>query len=380
MISCQTQDVNMFLKISFFFFFFFAIFGIYLVFLPKILLFFGYNSFEIGVIFSVIPLVRIVLPFVFKFVKLNKNILYANGLLMLVSTLLFYISIDNFYMFVVVNFLFGIGFGVVLPFVESTAMEIFKKEIYGKLRLFGSLGFIVSTLTLTIFLQDPIKILHVLNICLFLAFIALMFILKQAKVKSFTKEQSSINLMDKWYFWLSLFLIQVSFGAFYNFFTIYETSHGISLKTISLLWSFGVVCEILFFYFQSLVLKRFSSQSLLKFSFFMTAIRWLLLYLFPSSLFFVFLSQSLHAISFALLHSVAFSYIHVVYKNSKLASQFYYGIAYGLGGFVGSIVSGFLYGNYVYLICAFIAFVAFGMYAYFSKEEKEKQKIASLLS
>ena len=39
--------------------------------------------------------------------------------------------------------------------------------------------------------------------------------------------------------------MQVSFGGFYNFFTIYETSFGISLEMTSYLWAFGVICEIL---------------------------------------------------------------------------------------------------------------------------------------
>ena len=53
----------------------------------------------------------------------------------------------------------------------------------------------------------------------------------------------------------SIFM-QMSFGAFYNFFTIYETEHGISLEMTSYLWSFGVICEILMLYFQAPLLKN----------------------------------------------------------------------------------------------------------------------------
>lgn len=68
--------------------------------------------------------------------------------------------------------------------------------------------------------------------------------------------------------------MQVSFGAFYNFFTIYETAHGMSLETTSYLWAFGVICEIILFYFQAPLLSRFSLINLVKLGVFLTALRW----------------------------------------------------------------------------------------------------------
>jgi PPP family 3-phenylpropionic acid transporter len=39
--------------------------------------------------------------------------------------------------------------------------------------------------------------------------------------------------------------------------------------------------------------------------------------------------------------------------------QFYHGISYGLGGFVGSILAGYFYGKYLFLVAALIAASAF---------------------
>jgi PPP family 3-phenylpropionic acid transporter len=74
--------------------------------------------------------------------------------------------------------------------------------------------------------------------------------------------------------------MQVAFGGFYNFFTIYETSHGISLELTSWMWSFGVICEIVMLYFQGPLLEK-NLLNIIKFTILITSFRWLLLYLYP---------------------------------------------------------------------------------------------------
>lgn len=352
----------MFKKISLFFFFYFAIVSVYVIFLPKILASIGYTSFQIGAIFSAAPLVRFVLPFILKrYFQVNKKLLYVSLANLILTGILFYICINSFYAFLLINVLFGASMGVILPFIESFSMEYLHKQRYGKARLFGSVGFILVSLVLANYLKDPYMGLHFLLANMLLTVFCSVWIVHKNRTFSppKTDTKSSFNLLAYPRFWISIFLIQVSFGAFYNFFTIYETSFGVSLKMVSWMWTLGVICEILFFYFQAPILKRYSSLGIIKFSAFITAIRWFLLFYFPHSLYLTFLSQSLHAISFALLHTAAFSYLHTIYKDTKLASQFYYGISYGLGGFIGSLLSGMTYGVYVYLVSSITALMAF---------------------
>jgi PPP family 3-phenylpropionic acid transporter len=152
--------------------------------------------------------------------------------------------------------------------------------------------------------------------------------------------------------------MQVGFGGFYNFFTIYETAHGISLEMTSWMWSFGVICEVFMLYFQAPLLQR-NLLNILKFATLVTAFRWLLLYLYPDSIAITFASQSLHAISFALYHTAAITYVFSLYTQKKLAQQFFLGIAFGLGGSVGALLSGKIYGEYLFLIEAIITLLSF---------------------
>jgi PPP family 3-phenylpropionic acid transporter len=65
--------------------------------------------------------------------------------------------------------------------------------------------------------------------------------------------------------------------------------------------------------------------------------------LFPNSLVLLGISQSLHAFSFALFHTVAISTLFSLYSARRLSQQFFFGVSYGLGGFVGALGAGIVY-------------------------------------
>jgi len=46
--------------------------------------------------------------------------------------------------------------------------------------------------------------------------------------------------------------------------------------------------------------------------------------------------------------------------HKKLAAQFYYGISFGLGGFVGALLAGYFYGEYLYLYASFVTLLSLG--------------------
>jgi len=72
-----------------------------------------------------------------------------------------------------------------------------------------------------------------------------------------------------------------------------------------------------------------------------------------------FAAQSLHAFGFALYHTASITLLHTLYHQKALAQQFFLGISYGLGGFIGSIIAGQAYGEYLFLVEALIATTAF---------------------
>ncbi|MBU3013732.1 MFS transporter [Poseidonibacter lekithochrous] len=348
----------LFFNLSAFYFFYFAAVGVYVIFMPKVLHDIGYNSFEIGIIFALAPLMRFATPFLFlKHIELNLTVFKSALFLSILTSSLFYFTINNFYAFMINNAILGVCLSLILPYLDVTAIKNLGRSKYGKSRLFGSIGFMLISLVLAKFLSAPEIALHYyLAANIFTVIFALLLVKNDvAHVKSI--EDESFSFFKYWPFWLSLFFMQMSFGGFYNFFTIYETQNGISLEMTSYLWSFGVVCEILMLYFQAPLLKN-NLLNILKVCVSITIFRWLLLFLYPDSLSITFISQSLHAFSFGLYHSTVIIFLYTLYENKKLAQQFMYGVAYGLGGFIGALVAGFVYGEYLFVYSAIFALVS----------------------
>jgi len=361
----------LFFNLSAFYFFYFAAVGIYVIFLPKVLNDIGYSTFDIGIVLAIAPLMKFVMPFLFlKHINLNKSMFKKALFLTVLAVALFYITIEHFYVFILNNAFLAVCLSLILPYLEVTAVTILGKDKYGKARLFGSIGFMLIALVLAKVLTTPFVALHYyLGVVILTVIFSLLLLKYDFEEKINPDINEAFSFMKYAAFWASIFFMQVSFGSFYNFFTIYELEHNISLETISYLWAFGVVCEILMLYFQAPILKN-NLLNIIKFCIAITSFRWLLLYLFPYSLEVVFFTQAIHAFSFALFHSAVVIYLYSLYDNKKLAQQFMFGVGYGLGGFVGALLAGATYGKYLFLYSTFFAILAFISLSFMRKKPK----------
>lgn len=349
--------------LSIFYFFYFGTTGVYVIFLPKVLLVSGYTPSEIGIIFAAAPLVRFVVPFAFaKGLKLNHTSFNAALVIMLLSAVSFYFSLDSFYKLLFSNIGLGIGMSLILPYIEFISLSRIGKENYGKIRLFGSVGFVLVALVLVEMLSSAqVALLYLLSLSFFTVLSGFFIARNSNRVLDRSEAvHNDISLFRDYKLWIGLTLMQISFGAFYNFFTIYETDFGLSMNMTIYLWSFGVIAEIAMLYYQGRFLRN-NLLLILQITTAATAFRWLLLYLFPQNLTLLFFSQSLHALSFALFHSAAISYLFAHYKHQSLAQQFFSGITYGMGAFLGALYAGYMYEFFpreLFLSAAFIALFA----------------------
>ena len=366
----------MILLLSLFYYFYFSIVGIYIIFLPKVLDGIGYSASEIGIIFAAAPLIRFILPFLFiRGLELNSRVFNASLVLVALSSASFYLSIEHFYLLLLSNIALGVGLSLILPYVELISLDAIGKERYGKVRLFGSFGFIIVALVLVKFLTSAYVALDFLVALSLIMVTVAYFVQNYAMTKASKEEdiyQNDINLLRDYKLWLGLLLMQMSFGSFYNFFTIYETDRGISLDMTIYLWSFGVIVEVAMLYFQGRFLRG-NLLSVLQVSIFATVIRWFLVFIFATNLSVLFFAQSLHALSFALFHSAAISYLFAHYRHKSLAQQFFSGITYGLGGLLGAVVAGYIYeyfASYLFLSSSIIAFGAFVMISWYKREQE----------
>jgi len=330
-----------------FYFFYFALIGVHIIFVPKILSQVGYDPLQIGIVFASAPLVRFAIPFLFlRGFRLDRRTFFAALLLMGGAAAGFYPALEHFAALLVVNILFGIGIALILPYIEVISLESIGKERYGRIRLFGSVGFIAVALLLVEYLTTPYVGIDFLiaTALITLVFGVLIGLRQHHGAASDCSEAGvcSFSMMGHLPLWTGFFLMQMSFGPFYNFFTIYTTDHGVSLETTVWLWSFGVIAEIVMFYFQGPLLRG-NLPRLLQLTAFITVLRWMMVALFPDSVLFLYASQALHAFSFALFHSASIALLFHLYPARRLSQQFFFGVSYGLGGFSGALGAGLLY-------------------------------------
>ena len=364
--------------IGLFYLFYFALIGIYIIFLPKILKELGFSGIEVGEIFSIAPMMRFLLPFIFRrFGGLNAKSYKTALFLMALASVLFLLFLDSFWGLLFVNMVYGASMGVVLPFVDTIALKLISKENYGKVRLWGSIGFMGIALWLGRVLETPTEAIYYLIATALATTFSGFFIINFDTEESKSQKSDDKLLLSKyWAWWLSVILFQISFGGFYNFFTIYETNFGVSLEMTTYLWSFGVICEIVMLYFQGSLLKKFSLLTLIEVSIFSAFFRWIVLWLYPDSLILAFFSQSLHALNFALYYTASIAYVYTLYSQKKLAQQFFLGVGFGLGGSIGAVVAGWVWEyqpKYLFLSQALLVLLAYTLIVIHHKRVKKLQ-------
>ena len=351
------------LNLSLYYFFFFASVAIYVIFLPQHLKMSGYTPQQIGIIFASLPISRFITPLFFTKKPITTEIFKLSIFVSAVIPLPLFI--DNFYIYLAVFIILGVLYSINFPYIEAIAINRLKHH-YGKTRLWGSIGFLVVALFFSYIKVDIVTTYFLLN--LITAYYGYKFINPKVEI---TKHLEGIDFLKEWQFWLSMILLQISFGGFYNFFTIYNLNAGIPKEINGWLWSIGVLAEIIIFIYQYKFLNRDNALFYIKLSIFMTIIRWLGFYIFAGDILMIALLQTLHLFSFAIFHTSAMLYLSIHYKNQTLAQQFYSGIGYGLSAFIGSIISGYLYGDKLFLYESFVVLVAFGIIV--SKKQKKER-------
>lgn len=350
---------------SFYFFYFWAT-GVFVIFVPKTLIDVGYSATQIGVLLSVMPLIRFITPFLLTSkLRLTKRVFLYSLLFSTIFFALFAFTYQNFWALLLNTVLYGLFITVSLPYVDAVALREIPKERYGLVRLFGSIGFMLVGLTLGSgeLHKEAVFWHYLVSVALMSIFGAALSLYAKDDDKGREEEGSDsgdfrLYLRD-FPFWLAMIFAQLSFGAFYAFFTVFEFERGISMEHITYLWSVGVIAEIIMFAFQGRLIADMRPLFIIKLSLLTLVARWLLLHFFPGDFAVAAIAQTTHAFSFALFTTAAFLFIFSRYKDKKKAQMHFYGFSYGLGGFFGSFVAGALYGDYLFLYSAIFAAISY---------------------
>ena len=140
-------------------------------------------------------------------------------------------------------------------------------------------------------------------------------------------------------------LSQLSFAPYYNFFTLFLEHHHHSRGTAGFLWALAVLAEIGLFLLMGRLISAVGARKLMLVVLAATAARWALTPLLVDSLPLMVLLQLSHALTFGAYHSLAVYYVQQYFPGSMQGrgQAFYNAAAYGVGGSVGSLASGYIW-------------------------------------
>jgi PPP family 3-phenylpropionic acid transporter len=237
-----------------------------------------------------------------------------------------------------------------LPLAESLTLAHLATTNghYSRIRMWGSLGFIVAAVVLG-FLIDISGIASLLWFLLAvqISLFALSYTLPEAKVAAHEHDHFSIWQVIKQPNVIALLvgcsLMVTAHGVLYNFYSIYLSEHGYSKGTIGLLWSVGVICEIGIFMLMPRIMARYSLKTILLFSLLLAVIRFALIGVSVDSLWMIIFAQTLHAATFGSFHAASVEVVTQFFKGRHQAKgqAIYNSVAYGVGGTIGGVAGGY---------------------------------------
>lgn len=346
----------LFTKLSFSYFAYFGILGLIVPYLSVFLDGRHYTSMEIGEILAIFTATKIVGPTLWAMLadKSGKQlsiIQLGSGLALLSFTLLFWMT--GYWSVTFALALFSLFWTAILPQLEVMTMISIRRsaKIYARIRLWGSVGFIVLAIIAgKVIEQFNSEAFTYIGWLILLALFISSLQLKQPRAvyKKSSEDSSLLSrlvLPSFLLFFISGLLLQVSFGPYYSFFALFLRDLAYPSYAVGLFISFGVVAEIAVFFVAGRLYQLFGARLLIVFSLLVTAIRWYITGHFADNVYILLLAQLLHAASFGLYHSASIQFVqqHFQSNQQNRGQAIYIAGVYGIGGAIGAYVSGYLW-------------------------------------
>ena len=278
-----------------------------------------------------------------------------------------------------------------LPLAESLTLAHLATTNghYSRIRMWGSLGFIVAAVILGFMIDSAgiaslLWFLLVVQVSLFV----LSYTLPEPTVAPHEHDHFSIWQVIKQPNVIALLvgcsLMVTAHGVLYNFYSIYLSEHGYSKGAIGLLWSVGVICEIGIFMLMPKIMARFSLKAILLVSLALAVIRFTLIGVSVDNLWMIILAQTLHAATFGSFHAASVEVVTQFFKGRHQAKgqAIYNSVAYGVGGAIGGIAGGYalqyLGGQQTFVLAAVFPLLGLAVIGFGLKLSQNNKSAASM--
>jgi PPP family 3-phenylpropionic acid transporter len=358
------------------YFLYFGVMGVFLPFFNLYCYHLGFSGFQIGVLAGIRSVALVAFPLFWglvadRFHARRSIYIGCNLASSLVWALLLFTA--DFRAMAVIIALYGVFYAPIISFLEAFTMDALgdDKKSYGRLRAYGSISFILTVLVLG-------KILDITGVGIIVALILAGSLVQAAaslripdvQIKKRKTDGAGIKVFFRpkvLIFLTCAFLMLVSHGTYYGFFSIHLETLGLGKTFIGFSWALASTAEILVMIKSDKLFEKFSLERVLIFSFIIAAVRWSILFT-TASAGIILLSQILHAVTYGTFHMASILYIDRLTPDASktMGQAVNNAVTYGLGLVIGFLFSGVLYeslGAYnLFGISSLIALAAGGIF------------------
>ncbi len=362
-------------RLSGFYFFYFATLGAFLPYWSLYLESQGLSALQIGELSALMVATKIVAPNLWGIIAdYTGKSLRIIRLASFFATLFFagFLYFSGYLWFAVLTVIFSFFWNAALPQFEAVTLFHLRQDPhrYSQIRLWGSVGFILTVLGIGRLAEHyPVALLpQIIIILLGLIWLSAL-ITPEARIT--TSAHDSIGIWrilrrpEIIAFILVYMILQLAHGPYYVFFSIFLAKLGYSGSVIGLLWALGVCAEIVLFLVIKPILRWVSLRTLLLVSVFLSIVRWLLIAHYADQFVILAIAQCLHAATFGSSHVAAIHLVHQYFgdQHQGKGQALYSSMSFGLGGMLGSLFSGYFWdemgATFVYSMAAGVCCVAF---------------------
>ncbi|WP_372835094.1 MFS transporter [Pontibacterium sp.] len=377
-------------QLSGFYFFYFALLGALVPYWSLYLKSYGFGAETIGLLMALLHATRIVAPNIWGWLAdktgQRLRIVQVGSFV----TCLIFVAIfwqDDALGIAMVMLGFSFFWNAVLPQFEVITLSHLgeKRDRYSRIRLWGSIGFIVAVLAVGwVFDWISVRALPIIMLVIMVLIWINSLFVPAPPVLTASKEVGDgfLKLLVRPQviaFFVICFLVQFSHGAYYTFYSVLMDSVGFSRGEIGVLWAIGVVAEVVIFIYMHTLIQRFGLRWIMIVSLMLCVVRWLMIGLWPEELALMVVAQTLHAATFGTLHAVGIALVHHYFtdKTHGQGQALFSSFGFGAGGALGAVVSGYLWdglgGSWTFYVSASVVAVAIVLALVWIRPEKVQQ-------
>ena len=328
--------------------------GVYLPFFPRWLEGRGMHGLELGVVCAATPAMGLVAPALFGVVadalslRVGLLQLACAGTLVAFGSLASLVALSaplGFWSLLAAALFISFFRSPMIMIADVVALERAPRfgTTYGRIRLWGSLGFLVTAQLASLWIdpRDPLEVPAVCTLGMATGFVASLTLPRKAEMPKKTDSRGMLRLLAEEDFRLLLvavFLSQCGHAAYDTLFSIRLFDLGIPRPLIGLAWAIGTGAEVAMMAWSAPAFRSYPAPRLLAFAFAAASLRWVLLGVVTTSAT-ILLLQPLHALSFGLVWIAAVSFVSHRFSNRSLATaQGLLVTSVGAGSIVGMLV------------------------------------------